>query len=82
MAPQVGQLPTVPNYELMENQISIQPSLETVQEVLSTLNNTSTPPNLVPLCATIPSDFLTPETAYLKLSAKCARRLQEVQKPY
>jgi hypothetical protein len=56
---------------LINNQKNIQPSLETVQEIISASENSPRPPNLVPLCATIPSDFLTPETAYLKLSAKC-----------
>lgn len=46
------------------------PSLETVQEVLSASAGLSNPPNVVPLCATIPADFLTPSLAYVKISAR------------
>ncbi|MCJ1459794.1 hypothetical protein MMC28_010173 [Mycoblastus sanguinarius] len=51
-------------------QFNIQPSLDTVQEVLGTAKNTPSPPNLVPICATIPADILTPTLAYLKISAR------------
>lgn len=51
-------------------QVAIQPTIEQVQDVLSGLETSSHPPNLVPLCASIPADLLTPTLAYLKLSAK------------
>ncbi|KAI9844575.1 MAG: anthranilate synthase component 1 [Sclerophora amabilis] len=50
--------------------ISIQPTFETVTELLSTITKDANAPNLVPLCASIPADLLTPSLAYLKLSAK------------
>ena len=50
--------------------LNIQPSLATVHEVLSAYKDSSNPPNLVPICATIPADILTPALAYLKISAK------------
>ncbi|KAL8829168.1 MAG: hypothetical protein Q9191_002162 [Dirinaria sp. TL-2023a] len=48
----------------------IQPSLENIKDVLSDLQNSPWPPNLVPVCATITADTLTPTLAYLKLSSK------------
>jgi anthranilate synthase component I len=50
--------------------MAIQPSLEKVEEVLAQSKSSSHPPNLVPLCATIPADLLTPTLAYLRISAK------------
>lgn len=52
------------------NQISIQPTVENVEEILSKSRSSKHPPNLVPLCATIPADLLTPTLAYLKISAE------------
>ncbi len=52
------------------DQISIQPTVENVEEILSKSRGSSHPPNLVPLCATIPADLLTPTLAYLKVSAE------------
>jgi anthranilate synthase component I len=52
------------------NQVAIQPSIEKVEDVLSKSQSSRHPPNLVPLCATIPADLLTPTLAYLKISAK------------
>lgn len=49
-------------------QIDIQPSIEQVQDVLSKSQSSSHTPNLVPLCATIAADLLTPTLAYLKIS--------------
>lgn len=51
------------------NQISILPILEQVEDVLSRSKSSIHPPNLVPLCAAIPADLLTPTLAYLKISA-------------
>ena len=50
-------------------QVAIQPTIEQVQDVLSRSEASSHPPNLVPLCASIPADLLTPTLAYLKISA-------------
>ncbi|KAL8736472.1 MAG: hypothetical protein Q9166_000264 [cf. Caloplaca sp. 2 TL-2023] len=47
---------------------NIQPSLETVQKLVSTYQDVKNPPNIVPLCATISGALLTPSAAYLKLS--------------
>ena len=55
---------------LTVEQVNIQPSLETVQQVLSTSKGSPKAPNLVPLCASIPADLLTPSLAYLKVSAQ------------
>jgi anthranilate synthase component I len=51
------------------NQISIQPTLEKVEDILSRSKSSINSPNRVPLCATIPADLLTPTLAYLKISA-------------
>ncbi|MCJ1227197.1 hypothetical protein MMC12_003852 [Toensbergia leucococca] len=56
-------------------QINIIPSLKLVGEVLSISEGSPRAPNLVPLCATIPADFLTPTLAYLKISAKSKAKL-------
>lgn len=49
--------------------VTIQPTLEGAKDVLAKVQNSSHPPNLVPLCATVPADLLTPTLAYLKISA-------------
>ena len=54
----------------MAPRVKVQPSLEQVQEILTNIECHPRPPNLVPLCATIPADTLTPTLAYLKISAK------------
>ena len=51
------------------NQVSIQPTIENVEEILCRSKSSINPPNRVPLCATIPADLLTPTLAYLKISA-------------
>lgn len=48
----------------------MQPTVENVEEILSKSRSSKHPPNLVPLCATIPADLLTPTLAYLKISAE------------
>ncbi|KAL9068054.1 MAG: hypothetical protein Q9157_006618 [Trypethelium eluteriae] len=53
----------------------VQPSLETVRQVLSAEINTPNPPNLVPLCTSISAEFLTPSSIYLKVSAKSESKL-------
>lgn len=51
-------------------QMSIRPSIEKVEDVLSKSRCSSHPPNLIPLSATIPADLLTPTLAYLRISSK------------
>jgi len=50
--------------------ISIEPSLETVRNVLKSAAELPNPPNLVPLSVTLSSEFQTPASLYLKLTAK------------
>ncbi|KAH7561843.1 anthranilate synthase component i [Bipolaris maydis] len=56
-------------------QLGIQPSLDTVREVLATSINSPNPPNLVPVYSSISAEFLTPSSIYLKISAKSKSRL-------
>ena len=51
-------------------QPDIKPALEVVETLLSKSASAECPPNLVPLCAQIPADLLTPTLAYLRISAK------------
>ncbi|KAL1305102.1 hypothetical protein AAFC00_002032 [Neodothiora populina] len=53
----------------MAGRVGIQPSLDDVREMLNQSLKLSHPPNLVPLCASISSEFLTPSSIYLKISA-------------
>ena len=66
--------PASPDVELpnadREEQLQVQPSLETVKPLLSRFAETPDPPNLVPLCTSVPADILTPSLAYLKVSAR------------
>ncbi|KAI9675095.1 MAG: hypothetical protein M1817_001503 [Caeruleum heppii] len=55
--------------------VMVQPSIEVIEDTLATLCNAPRSPNLVPLCATIPADFLTPTLAYLKVSSRSDSRL-------
>ena len=54
--------------QLIRRQVSIQPGVATAEEVISKSFGNSKAPNLVPLCASIPADLLTPSLAYLKIS--------------
>ncbi|MCJ1407956.1 hypothetical protein MMC19_002027 [Ptychographa xylographoides] len=54
----------------MGHGIKIEPPLETVREVLSLSRDSAKAPNIVPICASISADLLTPSAAYLKVSAK------------
>lgn len=56
-------------------QVLVQPSLATVEEVLAASADFSKPPNLVPLCASISAEFLTPSSIYLKIAAKSKSNL-------
>ncbi|KAH0562176.1 hypothetical protein GP486_003129 [Trichoglossum hirsutum] len=53
-----------------EENIVIQPSVEAVKDIFSLCAKASHPPNLVPIFASIPAEFLTPSAVYLKLSAE------------
>ncbi|KAF2005188.1 anthranilate synthase component 1 [Amniculicola lignicola CBS 123094] len=59
----------------MASQLGVQPSLDTVREVLSKSINSPKPPNLVPLFSSISAEFLTPSSIYLKVAAKSKSRL-------
>ncbi|KAL9639991.1 MAG: hypothetical protein Q9164_000569 [Protoblastenia rupestris] len=54
----------------MASPSSVKPSLDTIQRVLKESEGALNSPNIVPLCATIPADILTPTLAYLKILAK------------
>ena len=45
---------------------NIQPSLDAVEKILNKFPENG--PNIVPLCASLPADLLTPTLAYLKIS--------------
>lgn len=48
----------------------MQPSLDEVRNILSASLSSPNPPNLVPLCVSLPAELLTPTAIYLKLAAK------------
>ncbi|KAL1589489.1 hypothetical protein WHR41_01808 [Cladosporium halotolerans] len=52
----------------MAPQTNIQPSFEDVSKIVDSTRSLPNPPNLVPLCASISSEFLTPSSIYLKVS--------------
>ena len=54
--------------------MGIQPSLDEVHSIISSAINLPNPPNLIPICASISSEFLTPSSIYLKISAKSVVR--------
>lgn len=49
-------------------QAEVSPTLEEVQAIIDKSQKAPNPPNLVPLCASIPADLLNPTQAYLKIS--------------
>ncbi|KAI9776207.1 MAG: anthranilate synthase component 1 [Geoglossum umbratile] len=55
--------------------VNIEPTLGTTREVLQKSLQFPNPPNLVPLCTTIPADLLTPSIAYLKICAQPKAKL-------
>ncbi|KAF2655960.1 anthranilate synthase component 1 [Lophiostoma macrostomum CBS 122681] len=59
----------------MASQLGVQPSLDTVREVLATSASAPYPPNLVPIFASISSEFLTPSSVYLKVSGRSDSKL-------
>ena len=58
---------------ILAYQISVQPSLDEVNKIVENGKKLSNAPNLIPLCASISSEFLTPSAIYLKVAAKYAR---------
>lgn len=56
-------------------QLGIQPSLDTVRQVLAAAANSPNPPNLVPVFSSISAEFLTPTSIYLKVAARAKSRL-------
>ncbi|KAL7269051.1 anthranilate synthase component 1 [Rhizina undulata] len=61
----------------MTPKINVQPEFATVFDNIhkAKTENASTAPNIVPLFAQIPAEFLNPSSAYLKLSAKSKSKL-------
>jgi len=59
----------------MAPQLGLQPSLDTVRQILAAAVTSPNPPNLVPVFASIPAEFLTPSSIYLKISANAKSRL-------
>ncbi|KAF2749156.1 anthranilate synthase-like protein component I [Sporormia fimetaria CBS 119925] len=55
--------------------LGVQPSLDTVREVLAAAVQSPNPPNLVPIFSSISAEFLTPSSIYLKVSAKSKSKL-------
>lgn len=55
---------------ILSLQLGLQPSLDTVRQVLAAAVTSPNPPNLVPVFASISAEFLTPSSIYLKISAK------------
>jgi len=72
MAPKVfiPQADIVSSQKLTSNKIAVQPSIETIQQLLKESATSATKPNLVPVCASISAEFLTPSSIYLKISAQ------------
>ncbi|KAF2141398.1 uncharacterized protein K452DRAFT_288103 [Aplosporella prunicola CBS 121167] len=59
----------------MASRLGVEPSLDTVREVLSSYVKVPNPPNLVPICSSISAEFLTPASIYLKIAAKSKSKL-------
>ncbi|KAF2228182.1 anthranilate synthase-like protein component I [Elsinoe ampelina] len=53
----------------MAGKVKVLPSIQDVQEIFESGKALQNPPNLIPLCASFPSEFLTPSAIYLKVSA-------------
>ncbi|KAK5136040.1 hypothetical protein LTR08_004294 [Meristemomyces frigidus] len=54
----------------MAANITVLPSLEDVHQIVQDGNKLLNAPNLIPVCASISSEFLTPSAIYLKIAAK------------
>lgn len=57
-------------------QISVQPSLDDIHSLLDQTKGLEHPPNLIPVCASISSEFLTPSAIYLKIAERCGSLLR------
>jgi anthranilate synthase component 1 len=55
---------------LTVSQVTVQPSLDAIRSTLSSAISEPNPPNLVPICTSLSSEFLTPSSIYLKVAAK------------
>ncbi|QDS73566.1 anthranilate synthase component 1 [Venturia effusa] len=53
----------------------VQPSLDAIRDVLTKANTLPNSPNLVPLCTSLSSEFLTPSSIYLKVAAQTRSEL-------
>ncbi|KAK4953213.1 anthranilate synthase component 1 [Elasticomyces elasticus] len=53
----------------MATKIAVQPELEEVTEIIEAGSKVPNAPNLVPICASVSSEFLTPSSIYLKVAA-------------
>jgi anthranilate synthase component 1 len=60
---------------LTDPQEDLQPSLETIRELLESQAKSPNAPNLVPVFAQISSDLITPSAAYLRISGKSKSKL-------
>jgi anthranilate synthase component 1 len=49
--------------------VNVQPSLEDVQDIINRSKTWKDAPNLIPICTSITSEFLTPSAIYLKVAA-------------
>ncbi|KAK3215028.1 hypothetical protein GRF29_19g1993683 [Pseudopithomyces chartarum] len=56
-------------------QFAVQPSLDTVREVLAAAINSPNPPNLVPVFSSTSAEFLTPSLIYLKIAEQAKSKL-------
>jgi anthranilate synthase component 1 len=61
--------------QLTVSQNEVQPTLETIQDLLSKSIGKHNAPNLVPVFGQISSDLITPSGAYLKICAKSKSKL-------
>ncbi|KAF2403245.1 anthranilate synthetase [Trichodelitschia bisporula] len=59
----------------MASPLPIQPPLETIRETLAADISAPNPPNLVPICASLSAEFLTPSAIYLKVAANSNSKL-------
>ncbi|ORY13642.1 anthranilate synthase-like protein component I [Clohesyomyces aquaticus] len=59
----------------MASQLGVQPSLDTIRQVLAAAAKSPNPPNLVPIFSSISAEFLTPSSIYLKVAAKSKSKL-------
>ncbi|KAK8220370.1 ADC synthase [Phyllosticta capitalensis] len=59
----------------MASSLGIEPSLESARDLVASYVNSPNPPNLVPLCASISAEFLTPTSIYLKIASRSKSKL-------